>query len=534
MARVFLLGFFDEYSLGLRYISASLKEAGHEVRLGFLGLLHQCYIQPLDTKDESRVGETQFPVQTEELELVLAEIERFAPDIVGISLVSCMFGLAEVSTRLVRERLNLPVVWGGVEPTISPDLAQEHADVICVGEGEKAIVELASHVPSSAESRGTEWLESISEPIPNLRIRQKNGWLRSDEGLMVQDLDSLQFPLLERSNEVYIYNEQVYRGEYPPNCRFPNTLPVISARGCPFHCSYCVNSVLKRTYQGGKYLRRRSVENVMEELRLRKRQFPEWQALDVEDDVFTLDGKWIEKFAGLYGEDIRVPFWCYTFPGRADERILARLKEVGLMSVTFGVQSGSVRVLREVYDRKTTPEQILETAQLLFRMGIPYVADLIGSNPLETDEDRILTAKLLGSMPKPYLLHPINPMTFYAHYPITLKAQEEHVALEQSPGTTKYGALENPRYRAWDAIHTLAQYPGIDEDTLRVLWEDEALMNAPEALEKIANAIAQAVYYKGDIYLTKDKKIEQLQNELNSLRGSRLVRAAIRLRDSLR
>ena len=127
------------------------------------------------------------------------------------------------------------------------------------------------------------------------------------------------------------------------------------------------------------------------------------------------------------------------------EGILRRLKQIGLVSTTFGIQSGSDRVLRDVYNRRTSTEKIRETAELLTRLEIPYVVDLIGSNPLETDQDRIQTLELLASLAKPYLLHPINPLTFYRNYAITVRAQAEGHDLVPTPGTTNYGPVPNPR-----------------------------------------------------------------------------------------
>jgi len=550
LSRVLLISLFDEYALGIRYLAAALSDAGHEVRLFFLNELATLRECPCEPGDPNRIPSVPFPVSPAEIETLIEETARFQPDLVGISLVSNLYGLGVEITRVIHNRVRVPVTWGGVDPTINPDLAEGHADVICVGEGERAIVELADAIGRNSRSDHDPIaaLGKIEKPIDNLKIRRPEGWLANRLGVMVPDLDALPFPLFDLGREIYLSEGRLYRGSYPPLARLPRLFPVMSFRGCPYQCHYCCHSVLKKIYTGGKYLRRRSVANVMEELRLRKRQFPALGMIEIQDDVFTLDQEWIDEFCREYKQHIGIPFWCQTYPGISRESMLRPLKDAGLRSVTFGIQSGSQRVLTEIYGRPVKAEKIQETADVLRRLDIPFVVDLIGSNPLETDADRIETAKVLTALPKPYLLHPINPLSFYRGLPITKRTLAAGVRLVQSPGANKFGPEPDPRLCAWDALLTLAHYPGIEVETLRPLWETERLMTDPKPLKQLADALAQATYYAGNIYETKSKRIEieqkrnenltarlnELERELGELLGSRLVRWANRVRNLLK
>jgi len=269
---------------------------------------------------------------------------------------------------------------------------------------------------------------------------------------------------------------------------------------------------------------------------------------EFEDDVFTLDQDWIDRFCVRYKEEVGLPFWCYTYPGIARESMLEPLREAGLSSVTSGIQSGSRRVLEEVYNRPVKVEDMEKTAGVLRRLGIPFVVDLIGSNPLETDEDRAETVRVLTSLPKPYLLHPVNPLSFYPKLPITDRAREAGVRLEEAYSSTVLCPPGEPRFRAWDAIYELAHYPGVEFETLRPFWENPDLLDRPEPLEQLARSFRQAAYVRGDVYETKDDRIEkerkraaeaesrlrELEGELARIRGSRLVRWATKVRDLLR
>jgi radical SAM superfamily enzyme YgiQ (UPF0313 family) len=290
------------------------------------------------------------------------------------------------------------------------------------------------------------------------------------------------------------------------------------------------------------------VDNFIAELKERKAWFPELRMFEFEDDVFTLDQDWIDRFCARYREEVGLPFWCYTYPGIARESMLEPLREAGLSSVTFGIQSGSRRVLEEVYNRPVKVEDMAKTAGVLRRLGIPFVVDLIGSNPLETDEDRVETVRVLVSLPKPYLLHPVNPLSFYPKLPITERAREAGVLLEEAYSSTALLPPEEPNHRAWDAIYELAHYPGVEFETLRPLWEDQNLLDHPEPLVQLARSFRQAAYVEGDVYQTKDDRIErekrraeaaesrlrEMEGELARIRGSRLVRWAMQVRDLLR
>lgn len=543
MARVVLVSLFDEWALALRYVAAALKEAGHAVLLVFLEVCASLDIQPVRNRRDDLVFPAPCAVPRRDMELLIDEIAGFRPDFIGMTVVSNLFDLAALTTRWIRRELGVPVVWGGPDPTANPQGAEEYADVVCVGEGEQAVVHLASmfddHV--AVGGSGMARLESVAKPIPNLRIRQQSGWLRGEEGLVAGDLDSIHFPLFEAAREVYAIDGGLFRGEHPPTSRVPFSIPVVASRGCPFRCSYCCHAVQRRLSRSGKYYRRRSPENVIAELAARTAHFPRLSMIEIYDSVFTLDDGWLERFADLYGRTIRIPFWCYTYPGLTSERVLRRLKEIGLSSVTFGVQSGSERTCREVFDRPTTRERIFETARILHGLGIPYAVDVIGSNPFESEEDRFETVRLLAELPKPYFLHRVNPLLFFPGYLITEKARREGIPLQKSHGSSMTGP-RSPRLASWDALMTLAQFPHVNERTLRVVSENEEMMKRPEALWDLALAFTEASYCTGNVYdirvgqfeqmmrTTKDQRLRELETELGSLYGSRLIRATLRLR----
>ena len=114
----------NSYVTGLKYIAANVLDKGHDARI----LLLPGYLEP--TLDSA----------------IKEFIRDYDPDLIGISLMSIEFYPAKNLTRLLRKEFQIPIIWGGVHVTINPDDCLEHTDYICLGEGERAVVSLLSHL----------------------------------------------------------------------------------------------------------------------------------------------------------------------------------------------------------------------------------------------------------------------------------------------------------------------------------------------------------------------------------------------------
>jgi radical SAM superfamily enzyme YgiQ (UPF0313 family) len=123
----------------VRQLSACMKVAGHQVNLIFL---------PAYPKADARIRLKAEPY-TPECMSSLAELCSDC-DLVGISLMTDFHSAALQITRSLRGRVKAPVIWGGVHPSFTPEECLRHADMVCVGEGEEALVELADYLAVAA------------------------------------------------------------------------------------------------------------------------------------------------------------------------------------------------------------------------------------------------------------------------------------------------------------------------------------------------------------------------------------------------
>ena len=182
-----------------------------------------------------------------EKDLVRAVREREAK-VVAFSCTSGRHVWATEVGRAFKKHLDVMTVIGGPHATYFPELiADEAFDVVCLGEGEEAFLELLDKA-----ERG----ESIGD-IQNLWVKEDREIRRNPVRPLIDNLDSLPFP----DRELYM--------QFPFIREFQrDTFSFMTGRGCPYDCSFCYNGAGKALYKGkGRYVRRMSVENAIKELR---------------------------------------------------------------------------------------------------------------------------------------------------------------------------------------------------------------------------------------------------------------------------
>ena len=106
------------------------------------------------------------------------------------------------------------------------------------------------------------------------------------------------------------------------------------------------------------------------------------------DDVFSSSTPWLEEFIPLYKKEIGIPFSCITHPASLHKRTAELLKKGGCWLVSLGVQSGSERMRRDIFNRKESNQRILESVKYVREAGIRLLSvDIILGGPTETKED---------------------------------------------------------------------------------------------------------------------------------------------------
>ncbi len=381
---------------GLRVLSACLLQVGHDTRMIFLPSAQEIssflLFDPAERYDDAVI---------EQVVGLCADA-----DLIGITVMTNYFYKARQLTEALKDRLHIPIVWGGIHPTVRPEECLEYADVVCVGEGEQALVELVDCIAEEKPYTG----------VANLGYKLTDGQVVVNPlRPLIHDLDALPFPDFGPDNH-HVLHEGRIQPLTPDLIRFylmaesatgEPVYPLLSTRGCPHRCNYCANDSFVDLYPHWRRVRRRSNASLVAEIQAIRERFPFVGEIALLDDVFVAaPTQTIVDFARLYKEKVGLPFYCIVSPLTINEPKLAALLDAGLVRVSMGIQSGSERI-QKFYSRPIDNKAILKAAHLMHRYTdrmLSPVYDVITDNPYEETPDQLETLELLQQIPPPYKL----------------------------------------------------------------------------------------------------------------------------------
>jgi radical SAM superfamily enzyme YgiQ (UPF0313 family) len=385
---------------GIRTISAVLKKAGHEVKLVFM-TASENYKKNYSNK---------------ELQQLKDICEGSA--MIGIN------SFASTAKRAVQiinylKSLNVPIVWGGIHATISPDDCIQYCDIVCVGEAEQAVVDLAKAIKNKRK---------IAK-IKNLWIRdpKTSKIIKNQVRPLIDNLDSIPFPDFEIEDHYILERHKIRKFEEKD---LTGQIFFLTGRGCPYGCDYCSNNFLNELYKGKrkKIVRWHSVDYIIKGIISLKSKFPTLGYFDIRDDTFSLRPlENIKEFCHKYKEKVNMRFKCLADPHTVSGEKIRLLVDAGCTDIIIGIQ-GSQRTNLEIYHRNQREEDVLRAGEILntYKGQLAVMYDVITCNPYEEPEDIISLIRLLQKIPKPYYLS-VNNLVFFTGSKLYQKAKLDGV-----------------------------------------------------------------------------------------------------------
>ena len=250
-------------SMGFEYLAAVLKAAGHEVKL---------FMDPELFNDSDTTISLLGRIFNFKPQLI-ADLKPFNPDLIAFSVITDSYSWACDLARRIKDEMDVPIIFGGIHATSSPEsvIANDCIDMVCLGEGEHAMLELADSL-----ARG-----QINQSIQNI-------WFKADGKIIKNELR----PLIGNLDTLPFADKDLY---YSVSPHFRFCYYIITNRGCPHACSYCIHSYLKKLYRGkGPYCRQRSVDNVINEL-VRAKEAYHIKLVRFMDDCFPNGNQLVER-----------------------------------------------------------------------------------------------------------------------------------------------------------------------------------------------------------------------------------------------
>ena len=389
------------WSPGIRILSACLKREEYDVQVIFL---------PGDFTDKYE-------------DTVLDEVVKLSvsSDLIGITLMTNFFDKAVQITQKLKESLSIPVIWGGIHPTIRPEECLDYADIVCRGEGEESVVELVRKMEKGQNYYNVKGMEfKVNGKIVKNQIRP-----------LIRDMDSIPFQDYTY-DEHYILSEGYIRkmDEMVLKKYLGGAYEIMATRGCAYGCAYCCNNTLNELHSNQRIVRKRSIDNIIKELMWVKKKLPFIECIKFDDDhFFTYTLKEIKEFCNEYKKNIGLTMHITgAHPNTISREKLSLLVDADLVFIRIGIQTGNERT-KKLYGRNQTNRKVEEAVRIInsFRNKIRLPQyDIILDNPWEVDEDLIKTLMFLTKLPAPYYLELLS-LTFYPETQLYEKAKREGI-----------------------------------------------------------------------------------------------------------
>lgn len=352
-------------NISLEAISAALKADGHLVQLAFDRALFndgQYFSVPwlarlLDVKDA-----------------VVRQIVAARPDLLCVSVFADNYQWALDLCRRVKREIAVTVVFGGIHPTTVPErvIAEDCVDVICVGEGDVAIRELAASLERGAVDYGI-----------------RNLWFKRD-GEVVRNP-----PRPNASLDTLPMIDKALFEDYIPYHRYYLT---VTNRGCVRRCAFCAENFKERwerEHELGTFMRDTSVDKVIAEFQYMRRRYG-LRYIDIKNNVLSGSKKWTLEFLRRYRDEVGLPFRIMGYPRLLTREVTQALRDAGCHHVQMGIESFNESIRTEVLLRPETNQQVRDALQNLEDAGIGYSTDFILGLPGESEQDLVDAIRLLA------------------------------------------------------------------------------------------------------------------------------------------
>jgi anaerobic magnesium-protoporphyrin IX monomethyl ester cyclase len=305
-------------------------------------------------------------------------------DMVGVSVMTSMVRDAEHASAIARQTdPQALVIWGGPHATVLPaaSLALPDVDAVAIGEAEETLLELVQQGGDPTDVAGI-WHKTADGSI-----------VQNPPRPLIRDLSSLPWPARD------LVDMRTYaRAWYSLTAADPTLLgtSVITSRGCPYGCTYCQPTL---RYLFGKKVRRRSVDDVLDEL-VHLKEVYDLNAFMFEDDTFIIHRPWVKEFsAGLKEMNLGFRWGCNVRADLTTRDLLQPMVEAGLVQINVGIESGTQRILDQIYDKRITIEDVRRAVDIAKSLGLKVGGYFMIGAPTEREEEIENTIRFAAQLP---------------------------------------------------------------------------------------------------------------------------------------
>ncbi len=298
------------------------------------------------------------------------EIIRKDPKYVGISACTLdICGVADLAEKLKKAKPDIITILGGAHVTAVPGETMERFpsfDISVIGEGEETIVDLIETLDGKNG-------KSLAE-VDGILYRDKENVLSTRPRSLIIDIDSLPLPAWDMLPDIKKYY-------FPPpwTMHSGKTATIITSRGCPFKCIFCDRKVF------GNSVRFHSTGYVLDIIKTMHHKYDICH-FRISDDNFIMRKERLKDICKqIIKEKLDITWSCLARVDSIDHEVLALMKKAGCLSIAFGVESGSQKIL-DFEKKNVTLDKIEKAVKLIKKAGIKTISFNIIGHPMETME----------------------------------------------------------------------------------------------------------------------------------------------------
>ena len=307
------------------------------------------------------------------IDKIIAETRASGPSLIGISCITREYKSVMRIASLLKEKLKVPIVVGGIHPSLYPQhfiYERSPVDFAVIGEGEETLLELARFLESGREDYehidGIAYLKKVNLYQTGLRAINNNFSISPINVYHKLNMDFYTRPHAYITRHVRISGVQIF-----------------TSRGCPYRCTFCSNSIISMMNKRKALVRFRPIKDVVEEIRFLRDQY-HIDGFYIMDDTFCLEKRHVQDFCSeLENAGLSLVWAAETRSNLIDEPLLKKMKQAGLVQLDIGVESGSDEMLKEL-QKGITVKETLNIFALAHKHKIRAFASVMVNLPNET------------------------------------------------------------------------------------------------------------------------------------------------------
>ena len=360
-----------EILLNLAYLAASLRKAGHEVKI-------------VDATAPHR------PVDSEEIKKI---VHAFMPHFIGVTLTISYIPQTYLYLKDLN-KMGIPIVAGGPHANCLPEeVLANGADIVAIGEGEITVLELAEYFIGE---RALNSIDGLCFKCGNEKFSY------TSPRKLIDNLDDIPFPDF---GDFPIKN---YTGSVDVNSN-PIFWSIFTSRGCPFDCIFCSSHNVF-----GRRARIRSARNVFEEIKSLVDKFGVERVTFQDDEILCSKKRFLELCDLISDSGLKIKMSIRTRIDSIDKEIILEAKKAGLGRMSFGIESWNDDTLKKI-NKKYDVKKIHEKLSTIEEAAFPFISfNNICGFPWETKDHLQKNLKEISQISKhiEYFTSVVTPLPY--------------------------------------------------------------------------------------------------------------------------